>query len=351
MKTAIGIILTIAVLAALYLSQRAKDSPTAQPADLGVPEPIATQSPPHALNQKRVYQAPREVLIPENPSLSGACRNFWQEIMTLDLSDARIFNEPSRLPSTKGCMAITEFQALQKSYEADCLASAGQTMTEANQQKCQFALFYFRANLHDFFTKDLRVDQISDPTVLIDKLFARFLKNPLNAVEVADRLVELQPDYYPAAQAQVLAKLVNHLNAGKKIVADSPEIAEISAGLEKLSRMKPNDPQNAEIDILLASLVDENTKQVKRKAAEMMEHDPHSATAAYYLAWSEYKSGDPVKGAEWLKRSAELAPNDPRIKATIERVKVNPQFYKSQDPKVRSVFEAKFRFDLLPPDL
>lgn len=286
---------------------------------------------------KRLYQEPRKVEIPQNNEISAACRAFWNTLMALDLKSL------DKLPSPQSCEPPPDLANHQANYLQFCL-------TKKDTKQCQSALFFYRAYLTEFLTKDSRVDQISDAKVLVDKLFARFLVNPIAAAEVADRMLELYPDYYPAAQAAVLSRLLDLLKGEAKPNPDSPEFNRVLDGIERLGQMNPSDPQNGELELLMKTMDPNNTSQAVRDRLDYLERTSPSM-AAYYLAWAEYRDQNADKGWEALSRAHQLAPNDDRINETIKRIKANPTFYKSANQKDREVFTAKFTFNIQTPDL
>lgn len=318
------------------LFQTGDNAPTSAEHSI-LPQKVAGPPPPSRQAEfKQMYREPRKVEIPATPEISSACRNLWSELMKADVGLM------DTLPPLQNCEPPAELANYQANFREQCLE-------KKDQKACYTAAFFYRAHITEFLTKDERPDQISDPKVLIDKLFARFLVNPVSAAEIADRLVELQPDYYPASQAAVLSRLFDLFKGDGKPNPDSPEFRRVTDGIEKLSQMNPSDPQNVELQMLLGSIGDNSAERVKDMAESFERQSPHSATSAYYLAWAEYKLGDAEAGARWLARAAQLAPNDPRIKETQEKIKANPYFYKSPNEKDRSVFTATFSFNIQPP--
>lgn len=297
---------------------------------------------------KQLHQGPRTAVLPAGET-SPACRTFWRDLMEMDLADSRY-----RLPRPKDCPPPPLAAAAQAAFEKDCFPKPERQLTEAERPKCQYAVFLLRANLTDSFTEKEPIDRITDGKVLIDKLFARFMRDRPAASAVADRLLELYPDYYPAAQAGVLAKFLAMLEAsgGQKLSPEeeSARTAAITSGIEQLKRMNPQDPQNQELEVLLASLhATDHGEQVAERAMALRQAFPDSPQAPYYLAWAAYRSGNPTKGWEWLQEAKRLAPQDPRILETEARIRQNPTFYRSQDPKVKQVFQANFSFHLHDP--
>lgn len=287
---------------------------------------------------KKMYREPRKMEIPEKPEISSACRSLWSSLMALDLI------EIDKLPLLGGCEPPTDLANYQKNYREACLE-------KKDTKACYSAAFFYRAYVTEFLTRDQRIDQISDTKILLDKLFAKFLTNPISAAEVADRMVELLPDYYPAAQAAVFSRLLDLLKGDLKPNPDSAEFKRVADGLEKLRQMNPDDPQNVELDLFMASLKQDSAQQVKDLTAAFEKGSANPAVTAYYIAREQYKLGNAEAGAQWFAKARELAPNDQRMKETADKIKANPNFYKSKNEKERAVFTATFTFNLQSPDL
>lgn len=287
---------------------------------------------------KKMYREPRKVEIPDELEISPACRTLWAAIMVSDL------REIEKLPQLQDCKPPPNLATHQDNYRQHCL-------DKKDTKACHNAAFFYRAYLTEFLTIDLRVDQISDPKILLDKLFAKFLTNPLSAAEVADRLLELQPDYYPAAQAAVLSRIFDLFKKDAKPSPESPELHRVANGIERLSQMNPSDPQNVELVMLVDSIGENSAERVRERAEAFEKESPNSAMAAYYLAWAEYKLQNAEGGARWLAQAQRIAPNDQRINDTVAKVRANPNFYKSKENKERSAFTATFSFTIQSPDL
>lgn len=345
MKLAALIILALFITLAVYLANQ-NDPPVAdEKKNATAQKAMPSPTPPQQREQmKRLSQGPRQMQIPAGTPISAECRQFWKDLLALDLGDPHRSN-----PATRQCTPPDELNKLQENYQQNCLTKP--ITTDPQRQQCFLSLFYLRAYVNDYLTRDTPLDQIADAKVLVDKLFARFLKAPNSAVEIADRLLQVEPNFYPAAQASALAALLDYYQVPESArSADNPKFQALRAKLEDLQRRNPDDPQNFEFDIMVSTLDNENLSEVRNKAESMRHAFPQSAKPAYYLAWTEYKSGNAAKGWEWLQMARKLAPEDATIRETEARIRKNPDFYKSADRKQSSVFQSILSFNLQLPD-
>lgn len=307
--------------------------------------------------QKNFFQAPREPLpnATLEPAISPRCRELWADIRKLNLGDSRLFSgDRFDIPNVASCTQLPKnLELMQNTVLEKCNPSAAAISEEKGKKvwaaNCQLALFYYRAQITDYMTRDQNPQDISDMKVLTDKLFANFVTNPKSATAMANRIMDIEPNYYPAAQTLLFV----HMMEAAEIAPGQPKHAvwqTVEADLERSRRIHPRDPQRAEIELYLLATRNESPEIVAAHAKRYAEVNPTSPSGSYYLAWSAYRSGKPNEGWQILNEANRKFPGDQRILGTLAGIKGNPKFYLSTD-KSYSPFKANLTTTLDPsPD-
>jgi len=342
-------ILGLAVITALWwFRSNNQQAPTIPENSLAKAQ---TALPTGRMNQKTFFESPREPLPTGSikGSISQRCRDLWTDIRKMNLGDQELFaGERPQTPDASQCQNLPEpLASLQKDYAEKC-AFPSQPTTDEKQKgtktsNCQLASFYYRAQITEYMTRDQNPKDISDLRVLTDKLFARFLTDPKTAVSVAERMLELDPTYYPAAQTILLADVLTATDNARGNPAD-PSWQIVQAALDRTKRMNPNDPQREEMELFMRAARYDSPEQIREAA------NPNTATGLYYLAWSAYRSNNPSQGWQYLEQARKNFPEDQRVGQTMQGVRQNPNFYLSKD-RTNSPFKFTVSANLDPsPD-
>lgn len=355
MKKFLLFIAALALVVILWSVVRKPKPEKAEPLVSETPQPSAAVVPKPRPAQKfrDMVVAPRREVNPTESKkpVPASCRSFWKQILAMDFGQESLWESSDKLPGVEGCSPPKELEQLQAGYRKYCKVDEGAaTLSSTDQFQCKSALFFYRAYITDYLTEGRDLKTLRNPHILVDKMFARFMTDPKEGGLVAERLLEIQPDYYPAAQAVTIAKLVE-LDKSDNSGGMTPEQGRQFDGLvEKLKQLNPTDPQNIELDMFSQAMVHKDPLSARERAYTLYKTDPSSHVGPYYLAWAEYKIGNPEKGAYWLDVAGKIAPDNQAVKETREAIRKNPKFYLEKDRKKKSVFRGNFSFRIENPD-
>jgi len=275
-------------------------------------------SPPQKrADQTKALQGPREVPIVDEkaPQSSPECKDLWRDLLKTDLSDkARLSGGGEAMPDPSRCKnGDPRFKAYQAQYKKYCAPdkSAPALSAEDRARGCLVASLYYRSAIVDLMTEDQPLANISDVRVLTDKLFAQFESNMPNSVKIAERLLEVDPQNYAAAEMSVMAQLYQ-AELGKAGPGDARwEAAEKS--LEKVKELLPDAPQTHELDIFLTLKKTGDPELVRTKALALDKKFPKLHMGPYYEAWAEYKLGNDKTAERLLGEAKKRAPQNPNV--------------------------------------
>jgi hypothetical protein len=255
--------------------------------------------------------APRKMISVPNPeTVSPDCTALWTSLQSLDLEDT--FKEGSvSFPEKSSCQPKPPI--LEKAHEAfvtECrdFAHSGGEPTSVARDRCLSATLSYRAKITDWLTRELPVTEISDPKILADKLIVRFGEDPYEASEIAERLHEIQPDYYPATKALLISRF---LKASQD--PDSPVLGEQEAEALRWAReAAPTDEEVGYLDIA-RSMRTRRAEDLFSAADRLERVTPGSPAAPYARSYAEFEEGDAPSAVRDLKETAQRT-HDPLLK-------------------------------------
>lgn len=273
----------------------------------------------------RVYQEPRTVGL--RNKISRDCQRLWSEVSLLDLDSKFVPPTPGSCSGLPAPLDAYHFLYVEhcKKKDATCLS----------------ALHQYRAQITHFTTRDSDLSTIRDPKVLFDKLMATFERSPADAARIADRIIELDPDNYPAHKAALLATLLTSQNA--KGNPNHPVWESVLGRLEIIQKMETTDEASqAEIEIFVTAIRDNNAERVLERASEMESRFPRAGFIPYMKAWAENEKGNRAGALSYLNEALSRAPDNSYYQKTWQRF---------QEPglgKLQEVFFMHQSFPLMP---
>lgn len=290
---------------------------------------VASQLPSARAPEKPLFSAPRAPVKVEDPAIEPACKTLWADLGGLDLKEALGY-PPRRveIPAGDKCAGLPK--KLDEKHKA-FLAACGPFLNDpekvssaewkAKAPQCQMAAFFYRAAVTDYLTKDEKLSDIKDPKVLADKLMNQFADNPKRAAEVAERLLEVEPGFYPAAKAVAMSRF---MDAQERAGGDTknPVWDQVKKDLDRASQMNPED-RKQQTELALLTELRRNNDPVKLGAqAERVARDlPNDAGGPYYAAWAAHLRGDKSSSINWLEEAMKRSPSDERLRESYEKVK------------------------------
>ncbi len=317
---------TVAVLWLLKPGPAAVVSPPQAAAPL-VPPGVAVPQMPSPRMQA-LQQSPREPFQPKPAdNLSPECVGLWNSLRAMNLSDAFAFPPKAEvaLPEGSRCaeMPPVLLVAHQK-YLQDCkdvkekYRPGMQAMEFANSvAQCFLAASIYRATIGDWLTRDKSLNEITDPKELSDKIAARVFTDPGSAADAADRLLELEPDLYPAAK---IAAVSRFMEAQSKAGADpqSELWNKAQDARDRAGKMDPNDPDMTEMELAEEMLKAKDARGMRNRLESLRERNPDLSD--YYMSCLEHKTGNSPAAIKILQDMQARRSPEPRVGPTLQKI-------------------------------
>lgn len=268
-------------------------------------------------NQEKMsvfYQSPREPISAAGQKGTPECLEFWNSLRGFDLTRKESeFPDIKSMTKSGRCNSVPpELKNLHDHFNKTCEPGA-------NSNQCLVALYYYRAALTDFATRNMKIEQINDPKILVDKMLANREINPLLSVQAAERLSDLEPKLYEAKKAQVLGRL---FIATKNSDASSEETWNaLDEAIQKAKELGDSDPELIEAELMSELFRPNNIKRAQEKAKELAEDFPDEWRGPYFAAWALFKEGRGQEALDFLAEAQRRQPENARIKEAIEGIK------------------------------
>ncbi|MBI1861001.1 MAG: hypothetical protein HYR96_08790 [Deltaproteobacteria bacterium] len=246
-------------------------------------------------------------------SYTQGCIQFWNDLRALDTRDRK------GLPEGGRCSSIPpELTQRHEAYLKECVKSQ-----RSDSFECEQALLTYRVHLGEWLTQNTKLAEIHDQKVLTDKLMARLdLHSNTKVTEVAKRLLELNPDMMPAAQALLTSALMEAQEA-----IGNPRDDRWSAVEEALLRnekISGNARQAMDVSLMVEQQRYRDPIRLREKASEVSRSHPELGIGPYYAAWAEKQNGDEVRAKELLEEAVRREPNDPRFREALRTMNFQP---------------------------
>ena len=261
-----------------------------------------------------LYRAPRDAISPEGKDVTQECLEFWNTLRGFDLSRGQTeFPDIKSASKNERCSSVpAALKNLHEHFSKTC-------GSDANSAQCLVALYYYRAGLSDFLTRNLKVEQINDPKILIDKVLANREINPELSAKAAEKLSELEPSLYEARKAQVLGRLYQ---ATKEAPAGNSDIwGKLDEAIQKAKELGNSDPELLEAELMSELFRSNNTAHAQEKAKEASEDFPNEWRGPYYAAWALFKDGRGQEALDYLVEAQRRDPGNVRVKEALEGIK------------------------------
>jgi tetratricopeptide (TPR) repeat protein len=235
------------------------------------------------------------VAAPVASVVSKECRSVWDQLDGLDLQ--KVLEGSQALPAVrslaKHCAGLPREFGVPAQFVDKACGNNPETAKITPEQKrhdCYQALVLYRAMTADYNSGDLSADKITDRRLLSDKLIAGLMKDPAVALPYAERLLELEPNFAPAAKMAAVLNMAT-LQAGA-----SPDKA--LAAIERSERLESDPSMHAQLTntVKMASTVDgpERVETAKKLAQEQMGTPPGDYLSSY-VAFKEARYDEAQK--------------------------------------------------------
>lgn len=313
------------------------------------PTPTLVASPtpaPASEKVKVIYQSSRIPLLPKKDDhISQACTDYFAAIRGVDLRLVRTFPPKSPpFPSSDTCKDVPKGMGdWDLAYREACapLMKPAVDLTQKiwfeNLPPCVIAIFNYRAQLTHLLTRNIPIEDIDDPKVLLDKMMAGMNGSDYHLNEkVAERLLEVEPTFVPAAEMIVLARFMIAQSEARGNPNDK-KWEDLERSLQKLIEVGAiTSLQVTEWQLMMALSKNPDPEETKRYAERIASQYPDWSFPLYYQAWAVYNQQDAQGARKLLETARKIDPNDTRAKEAIEKI------YKKDPMPFRTEFTVKF---------
>lgn len=275
----------------------------------------------------RLYEESRPPL-PIPKTVGRACREVWNGLRALDLAEFVEYPpRPGLVPSAYGCSPPNaELLRAQTEYDRVCRplarwkSSRPQSEWHQATRLCASAVISYRAAVTDFLTRGRAVASISDVRVLTDKLIATLGEDRADGVAVAERLLQLEPQMYPAAKAVLVSLLDDAVTraVGKN---DDPVWEKVEQALRRAQALEGAErKQLLETELAIAWMRTRDARSLRAKAEAMGVSHPELGVGPYYQAWAAYSEGDRTRAAALLTEAIRREPKQRHFQEALEKL-------------------------------
>lgn len=250
---------------------------------------------PRSPEPRSAVSAPVPMVAPAVAAVIAAeCQNQWATLNALDLQQYLDGSQslPPMLALSEHCTGLPpRFTTPLEIFKHACEGPSAESEPARQQQRfgCYQAMVIFRAVIADFATPALTASEISDPRLLADKLIAGLFGEVSEGLPFAERLLEVQPGFAPAAKVAAVLQMVA-LDSRKP--GGSAE--KVQHALERAESLSENDAADSEFFAavrlsadLAAAKTDRERIETARSFAEAEPGNPKATYMSSYVAFKE----------------------------------------------------------------
>jgi hypothetical protein len=273
---------------------------------------------------------------------SPVCREFWRQAMQM-----RLFAWMSEVDEV-GWQRPDEctedepeiLSRLSRGVQVACL-KRHMERKGPEQYACQEALFNYRLKLADALTAGQKNYLDMPLQLLLAKIIADRFAEPADMIPLADfwamidALQNREPDWFPV-QKLIVTALYLRQRAEEDADLKAQVGERLTREIDRATAMNNRDPHILEVELLRQVEGDEGGPELETFA---MKH-PDSALAQYYWASVLCRENNGPDCISALEKSASLAPDEPRFRETLDKVR---QAAKKSDA---DLFDLRPNFDI-----
>jgi tetratricopeptide (TPR) repeat protein len=344
MKCAIALVF----LAGLYFFIFGKGTSDEKKSDLALSSTPRSDANQNSLNS--LINAPRiespqkfEIKAHSETGVDPKCLSFAEEIQRLDLN---LWNFPprlERLPRPPECKNVpAEYLKAQNNYEENCASLFNQITPPMSAEEwkkrsgtCGVYLSILRSAITEWQYQGVRLGEIADLRVLSDLLVSSLAlsfddpASTIRLIEVANRMLEIDPILYGAAKADLSARVLKYMHDPKIAESDPNFWAALDRSFERVLQLNINDSEVQSIGLFVKTR-GFKPELIQGVGKQMV--DAHPDSYGYeVLGYGAWKTGSKSEAYRYLQKAMEIAPNDAGIKKIwddIHAPHAGPESYK-----------------------
>lgn len=256
----------------------------------------------------------------EERNVDRTCTPFWENLASLDLNrfnrevysfdyayakDRALKNlghllaRSVELRADRSCEELPDWHYLRQrdeEFEKDCGPVVGtiqkrRKLHDGDLYECFNSLLRYRFHIVAYFTRNVRLDRITDLRVLTNKLFALGLLNDASRAgelsAILDRMRQIDPYnwdiVYGLAQTRYIDLVINQKNDEGRKLAE----AKLENALAAAEAINPAHVGLMELRIYLSRYRGDLTN-MRKLATQIEQENPGEGTGPYYLGWVSF---------------------------------------------------------------
>jgi|GEM_PF-3729118 len=280
--------------------------------------PASTPAQPLKKGLGEYLHQPREhyeTLAKANPAIPAACGDYFERLEAIDFRDFQKTNfklQYQAIPSPDPDCVIADasYSLAEKDFMQKCMLQH-ERRSDVVDDDCARALFLMRASVTRLLLKDKPVSEITDLKQLSDLMFAEFVgksgeSDPPDFArlgQVAERMLELNPNLYAAAKVATFSDLE------KGMSEKTPEAwQKAQAALKRAETMNPEDPDLTDTAMAIQTQGFDPARTVD-EANRMLQEDPNDDRGYFFLAYGQWKANDRQAAIANLQKAIDLNPS------------------------------------------
>lgn len=256
---------------------------------------------------------------------SPECRSHFDELQSMDGKEPVLLK--SKCTGLTGAVADAQhaYYFVCGSYEKLVQERAPEEKQLRRKERCRAALFRYRIQSMEELTKEVPLDGISAPGILLEKLYVRMQSDgggAGGAYEIAKKLLEIAPDSPRGAELLVSTSFMEMFHNPSSVNPDKLETLRSDIDQAILLGANSREIRAAELFFLISQGGDLGAfrSQVERFSSDY----PQSGSGPYFLAWLEAKNGNRALTLQHLQRAVQIEPDFGRYQLLLVQVKASP---------------------------
>ena len=259
------------------------------------------------------------------------CLALWTAIENYSFSIAFTEYSTEAIPSIPACKKIPgPIRQVHQNLETACAPFMGKQKAEIPKEQrddlysCQTLLLFYRGAIRDWATRDVNVQTSTDLRLLMDKLLSAISQSNPSAIEkVAERMHELEPNFYEPIKALVIAKIISVVS-----IADERQKSEAFLRLERQLQEAKDfgiyDPELIQAEVILKSRGFQDYDAVKLEGQRIANEFPERGLGDYAISSALYHQKNFDGAREHLLLAIKKEPGNQQFKATLKELEANP---------------------------
>ncbi len=280
-----------------------------------------------------------------------SCAELWNQLQIVDLEKVASGSDESTLPHALTCIpSDPTLKDLHNEYAKECaplwsIQAKNQKPTAELLNKCISTAILYRAFANDFRTQNEEISSIDDRILLLDKLLSSLTikKDFTKGLEIADRLLRLEPDLYLSAKAKVVATFMQSLAQNENQPSDWKKVEEALADAKDFGFA---DTDLIDLEFFLKTRGLQLSEGFRPLAQQIQNENKNLGIGEYYLSAIEWKLGNKDIAQDYLAQALKKEPENERYRTTLSEMK---KVANSNDPSEAKIFSFSLGFSYKTP--